>query len=475
MFGSKILWILDKANYINRKGVVMETVNDFSKGSVAKHIMDMAIPMILAQLVNVLYNIVDRIYISRMPGDAFTALTGVGVSLPIISIVMAFANLFGMGGAPLCSIERGRGNIDEAEKIMGNSFAMLAASGIILTVVGLIIKKPVLYMFGASNATYAYADEYITIYLLGNIFVMISLGMNNFINSQGFGRVAMMTVIMGAVANIVLDPIFIFALDMGVKGAALATIISQLLSAVWVLKFLTGYTAILRLKKNSLHLKKERIKRIIGLGTSGFVMQITNSIIQIASNATLQVYGGDLYVGIMTVINSVREIFSMPVMGLASGAQPVMGYNYGAGKYDRVKSCIKFTAISAVLYNTFIWGLIQFFPGFFIKIFNSDAEVLTAGIPMLRLFFACFFTMALQSAGQSVFVALGKSKFAIFFSIFRKVVLVLPMVIILPRLWNLGISGVFLSEPVSEVVGGFACFGTMLLTVWKSLKEENPA
>jgi Na+-driven multidrug efflux pump len=187
------------------------------------------------------------------------------------------------------------------------------------------------------------------------------------------------------------------------------------------------------------------------------------------------VYGGDLYVGIMTVINSVREIFSMPVMGLASGAQPVMGYNYGAGKYDRVKSCIKFTAVSAVLYNTFIWVLIQFFPGFFIKIFNGDAEVLRAGIPMLRLFFACFFTMALQSAGQSVFVALGKSRHAIFFSIFRKVVLVLPMVIILPRLWNLGISGVFLSEPVSEVIGGFACFGTMLLTVWKSLKEENPA
>jgi len=451
----------------------METVNDFSKGSVSKHIMDMAIPMILAQLANVLYNVVDRIYISRMAGDAFTALTGVGVSLPIISIVMAFANLFGMGGAPLCSIERGRGNNDEAEKIMGNSFVMLVASGIILTVIGLIIKNPMLYMFGASDATFKYADDYITIYLLGNIFVMISLGMNNFINSQGFGRIAMMTVIMGAVANIILDPIFIFALGMGVKGAALATIISQFLSAVWVLKFLTGYTAILRLKKSSFVLQKERIKRIIGLGTSGFVMQITNSLIQIVSNATLQVYGGDLYVGIMTVINSVREIFSMPVMGLASGAQPVMGYNYGAGKYKRVKSCIKFTAVSAVLYNTFIWILIQAFPGFFIRIFNSDAEVLKAGIPMLKMFFGCFFVMALQMAGQSVFVALGKSKFAVFFSIFRKVVLVFPMVILLPRLWNLGITGVFLSEPISEVIGGIACFGTMFLTVWKGLKEEN--
>ena len=451
----------------------METVNDFSKGNVARHIMDMAVPMILAQLVNVLYNIVDRIYISRMPGDAFMALTGVGVSLPIISIVIAFANLFGMGGAPLCSIERGSGNNEEAEKIMGNSFIMLIASGIFLTIAGLIIKKPMLYMFGASTTTFEYADSYITIYLLGNIFVMISLGMNNFINSQGFGRVAMMTVIMGAVANIVLDPIFIFVFDMGVQGAALATIISQSLSAVWVFKFLTGYNAILRLKKSSFKLEKNRIKKIIGLGTSGFVMQITNSIIQVASNATLQIYGGDLYVGIMTVINSVREIFSMPVMGLASGAQPVMGYNYGAAQFKRVKSCIKFTAVSAVLYNTFIWLLIVCFPGFFIGIFNSDAEVINAGVPMMRMFFACFYFMALQTAGQSVFVALGRSKYAIFFSIFRKVVLVFPMVIFLPRLWGLGITGVFLSEPISEVVGGVACFGTMLFTVWKELKEEN--
>lgn len=458
---------------ITGKRLCVETVNDFSKGSVAKHIMDMAVPMILAQLVNVLYNIVDRIYISRMPGDAFTALTGLGVCLPIISIVAAFANLFGMGGAPLCSIERGKGNLKEAQDIMGNSFVMLVASGVVLTAVGILIKRPVLYMFGASDATFPYADSYVTIYLLGNVFVMISLGMNNFINSQGFGRVAMMTVVMGAVSNIILDPIFIFAMDMGVEGAALATILSQFISAVWVLKFLTGYDAILTLKKKNFRLNYDRVMKIVGLGTSGFVMQITNSIIQIVNNATLQMYGGDLYVGIMTVINSVGSIFSMPVMGLASGAQPVMGYNYGAGKNSRVKSCIKFTAVSAVLYNTFIWLMIEIFPDFFIRIFNSQPEVLAAGVPMIRLFFACFFLMALQSAGQSVFVALGKSRYAIFFSIFRKVVLVMPMVLLLPRFWGLGIKGVFLAEPISEAVGGAACFGTMLLTVWRSLKEDE--
>lgn len=451
----------------------MEIKNDFSKGSIAKNIMNMAIPMIVAQLVNVLYNIVDRIYISKMPENAFLALTGIGICLPIISIVMAFANLFGMGGAPLCSIERGRSNDKEAENIMGNSFIMLVSSGIILTILGLLIKDPLLYLLGASDDTFLYADQYITIYLLGNVFVMISLGMNHFINSQGFGRIGMMTVIFGAVVNIILDPIFIFVFDMGVQGAALATIISQFMSALWVLRFLTGKKAILRLKKSSFILKKDRVKRIIGLGTSGFVMQFTNSLVQFLSNATLQQFGGDLYVGIMTVINSVREFISMPVSGLGSGAQPVIGFNYGAGKHKRVKSSIKFATIISVSYNAFVWLLIQLFPGFFIRIFNSDMEVLKAGIPAIRIFYLCFFMMALQQAGQTAFVALGKSKHAVFFSLFRKVALVVPLVIVLPRLWGLGSIGVFLSEPISEVIGGIACFCTMILTVWKELKEEN--
>ncbi|HEY8344992.1 MAG TPA: MATE family efflux transporter [Bacillota bacterium] len=432
----------------------------------------MAIPMILAQFINVLYSIVDRIYISRMPGDAFWALTGIGICLPIVAIVMAFANLFGMGGAPLCSIERGRGNYAEAEKIMGNSFIMLLASGTILTIVGLLFKKPILYMFGASDQTFPYADEYVTIYLLGTIFVLISLGMNHFINAQGFGKIGMLTVALGAVTNIILDPIFIFLLDLGVQGAALATIISQFLSALWVIQFLTGKKAILTLKRRCFHLELHRVRRILGLGISGFVMQFTNSLVAVVFNATLQRFGGDLYVGIMIVLNSIREFLTLPVLGLGNGAQPVIGFNYGARAYTRVKSCIKFTTFASLLFTIIPWLLLESFPGFFIAVFNSDPQVLQAGIPMLRLFYAGFIFMAFQHAGQSTFVALGQSKHAIFFSTFRKVILVLPLTLLLPRLCGLGSTGVFLAEPISEIIGGTACFVTMILTVWRKLKEE---
>ncbi|HHV98967.1 MAG TPA: MATE family efflux transporter [Clostridiaceae bacterium] len=447
--------------------------NDFSKGSVVKNIMNMAIPMILAQLVNVLYSVVDRIYIGKIPENSFQALTGIGVCLPIISMVTAFANLFGMGGAPLCSIERGRGNNEEAENIMGNSFIMLVTSGVLLTILGLIIRKPMLYLFGASDATFVFANQYITIYLLGNVFVMISLGMNQFINAQGFGRIAMSTVVLGAAANIILDPIFIFIFNMGVRGAALATIISQFLSSLWVVKFLISKEAILKLNKNSFILKKDRAIRIIMLGTSGFAMQFTNSLVQILCNSTLQVFGGDLYVGIMTVINSIREILSLPVSGLSNGAQPVIGFNYGARKYKRVISSIKFITIASVTFNTVMWVLLQSFPGFFIRVFNSDPDVLRAGIPVTRIFYSCFFIMALQYAGQTTFIALGKSKNAVFFSMFRKVILVIPLVILLPRFLGLGSNGVFLSEPISEFIGGIACYTTMIMTVRKELKEEN--
>lgn len=435
--------------------------------------MGLAFPMIIAQIVNVTYNIVDRIYIGRLPENAFLSLTGIGLCLPIISLVMAFANLFGMGGAPLCSIERGRTNNKEAENIMGNSFVMLIISGLILTFLGLLLKKPMLYLFGASEKTLPYADSYITIYLIGNLFVMISLGMNHFINSQGFGRIGMVTIILGAVANIILDPIFIFRFNMGVQGAALATIISQALSAIWVLQFLCSKKAILRLTKSSFKLKKYRIKRIMALGTSGFVMQCTNSLVQILCNTTLQQFGGDLYVGIMTVINSVRQVVTMPVSGLGSGAQPVMGFNYGASEYNRVKTGIKFVAIISVFYTSLTWLLIQSFPGFFISIFNSEIEVVEAGIPVMRAFYALFFFMALQQAGQTTFLALGKSKWAIFFSIFRKVVIVVPLTFMLPRLWKLGSMGVFLAEPISEFIGGTACFITMIFTVWKELQEKE--
>ncbi len=448
--------------------------NDFSRGPVAAAILSMALPMILAQFVNVLYNIVDRFYIGLMPENAFTALTGLGVCLPVITMVMAFANLFGMGGAPLCSIERGRCNHEEAERIMGSAFVLLVGSGAVLTILGLLLRRPMLYAFGASNVTYPYAEQYLTIYLLGNIFVMVSLGMNHFINAQGFGRIGMLTVILGAVANIILDPVFIFVFRMGVQGAALATILSQFLSALWVFRFLSGHSAILRLRASAMRLQRPRVLRIVALGTSGFIMQFTNFAVQVAINASLKQFGGDLYIGIMTVINSVREIVILPASGITSGSQPVIGYNYGARQYQRVRQAIRFSATSSVMVTTVTWLVMLAVPGFFISIFSRDPAVVAAGVPMLRIYFSAFLTMSLQNAGQSVFVALGQSRQAIFFSLFRKVILVVPLVLILPHLFGLGRVGVFLPEPISEVVGGTAAFVTMLFTVRRLLREDTP-
>ena len=452
-----------------------DTKNDFSKGSVIKNILNLALPMTLAQLINVLYNIVDRIYIGRIPENATMALTGLGLCLPIISMVIAFANLFGMGGAPLCSIERGRGNDGEAEAIMGNSFVMMVFSGLILTVLGLLLKRPMLFLFGASHETMPYADSYITIYLLGSIFVMTGLGMNSFINSQGFGKIGMLTVLLGAAANIVLDPLFIFAFRLGVQGAAWATIISQGLSAAWILWFLTSDKAILKLRKTAFRLKTRRVMAIAGLGLSGFTMAITNSLVQIMYNANLALLGGDLYVGIMTVINSLREVVSLSIRGLTNSAQTVMGYNYGAGQYKRVKKAIVFMSVVSVAYTTLMWSLVHGFPGFFIRIFNHERDLVEAGIPAMQIYYFGFFMMSLQFAGQSVFVALGKSKNAVFFSIFRKVIIVIPMILILPKLFGLGVNGIFMAEPVSNFIGGLACFGTMFMTVWPELGKEDEA
>lgn len=447
--------------------------NDFSQGSIVKNILRLALPMTLAQLINVLYNIVDRIYIGRIPQNATMALTGLGLCLPIISMVIAFANLFGMGGAPLCSIQRGKGNDQEAEAIMGNSFIMMIICGLALTILGLVLKRPMLYLFGASDATIPYADSYITIYLLGSVFVMIGLGMNSFINSQGFGKTGMLTVLLGAVANIVLDPVFIFLLDLGVQGAAWATILSQGLSALWIVRFLTSEKAILKLRKKAFRLKKWRILSIVGLGLSGFTMSITNSLVQIMYNASLARFGGDVYVGVMTVVNSVREVISLPISGLTNSAQPVMGYNYGAGQYKRVKQAILFMSVVSISYTTVMWGLVHGFPEFFIRIFNHEGDLVAVGVPAMQIYYFGFFMMSLQFAGQSVFVALGKSKNAVFFSIFRKVIIVVPLILILPNLFRLGVNGIFMAEPVSNFAGGMACFFTMLATVWPELSRKE--
>ena len=459
-----MLWHCKSENGVSATGT--RAVNDFSQGGMARNIIHMAVPMTVAQLINILYNVVDRMYLGRLPGHL--ALTGLGLCLPIISILMGFANLCGMGGAPLCSIHRGRGETDEAERIMGNSFTLLLLFGLSLTGLCLAFRRPILYLFGASDLTFPYANDYLTIYILGTVFVMVGLGMNPFINSQGFSRMGMMTVTVGAVVNIVLDPIFIFGMGMGVRGAALATVISQGCSAVWVLRFLTGRRAILRLRLSALRLHAGRVKRILSLGSSGFAMSMTNSLVQVLCNATLQAWGGELYVGVMTVINSIREVISMPVQGITNGCQPVLGYNYGAGEYRRVRQGIRFTTALTLSYSLVVWLLVLIFPEALIRIFNNEPDLIAAGIPAFRIYFATFFCMSFQFIGQSVFVGLGRSRQAVFFSLLRKAFIVAPLTLLLPAL-GLGVDGVFLAEPISNVVGGLACLLTMYAVVYRPL------
>ena len=454
---------------------VAEQRNDFSQGSIPKAILNLALPMTAAQLVNILYSVVDRVYLGRLPGTGHLALTGLGITMPILSILIAFANLCGMGGAPLCSIERGKGDHEEAERVMGNSFTLLLLLGALSMAACFLCKRPMLYLFGASDVTFPYADEYLSVYLCGTLFVMVSLGMNPFINAQGFGRIGMLTVVLGAAVNLVLDPIFIFALDMGVRGAALATVIAQGCSAVWVLKFLTGRKAILRLKWGNLRLRASRVGRIIALGLSGFFMSLTNSLVQVVCNKTLQVFGGDLYVGIMTIINSVREVFFMGIQGLNNGAQPVIGFNYGAGKYSRVRQCVRFSSTVTLGYAALAWAVIMAFPGALIRLFNSDAATVACGVLPMRIYFCLFGFMAMQVAAQSIFVGLGKSKQAVFFSLLRKAIINAPLTVILPMI-GMGTNGVFVAEAVSQFIGGVASYLTMYLVVYRPLGrlEDKP-
>ena len=387
-------------------------------------------------------------------------------------MITAFTYLFGNGGSPLCAMELGRGNNEEAEKLMGNTFSMLLISSIILMAVSYLFYKPILYAFGASDVTFPYAGDYITIYLIGTPFVMISLGLNPFINCQGFGNMGMLTVLIGAVLNIILDPIFIFGLHMGVRGAALATIISQICSGIWVLRFLTGKKVTLRLNRLAMVIEWARVKEIMALGISGFMMQFTNGLVQIFCNSTLHIYGGDIYVGVMTVLNSVRDIATMMVHGLTNGASPVMSFNYGEKAFGKVKQAIKFVTVVCFSYALFVWGIIKIMPEFFIKLFNNDPTLLEKGVPALHIYFFGFCFMALQFTGQAVFVALGKAKRATFFSIFRKVIIVVPLTVLLPRVGGLGVDGVFWAEPISNLIGGCACFFTMLATILPELKEK---
>ena len=446
---------------------------DFLNGSVWKCIVAQAIPLTVAQLVQLLYNVVDRIYLGHMGNGDSMALTGVGLTFPVVTLIMAVTALFGVGGVPLFSIERGAGNDEKASRILGNSFALLLCSYVFLTVAGNLFMKPILFAFGASEASFVYAKAYLDIYLVGTVFSMITTGMNGYINAQGFPRIGMYSVVIGAVCNIILDPIFIFGAKMGVAGAALATVISQAASAAWVLRFLTGRHVIIPLRRRSIRIQKDITKSICKLGAASFIMQGTNCLVQVVCNATLQSFGGDLYVGIMTVTNSVREIFSLPVMGMTSGAQPVISYNYGAKQYARVRSGIRFNTFIGTGYTLVAWLLIVLFPRFWFGIFSDDISMIGPGIDAMKIYFFGFVFMSFQYAGQTTFQALGDAKHAIFFSLLRKAIIVAPLTLLLPRL-GFGVLGVFLAEPVSNVIGGLACYITMRLTVYKRIEASIP-
>ena len=430
--------------------------------------------MLVAQILNLMYNIVDRIYIGRIPGEGLLALGGVGLCFPFITLITAFTNLYGAGGAPLCSIERGRGHQEEAQQIMNTSFWLLVITGVLLTVLGSTFCRPVLTLFGASDTSLPYAMSYMRIYLLGTIFSMVALGMNPFINSQGFANVGMTTIFLGAVTNIVLDPLFIFVFRLGVQGAAWATVCSQILSAVFVMRFLTGSRAELRLLlRKRPALQRKHVWDIIGLGSASFVMQCTNSLVQIACNRMLGAFGGDIYISTMTIINSVRQILDTPVLAIADGASPILSYNYGAGRYDNVKKSIRFVTLSALAYTTVVWVLVLLLPELFIGIFNNDVSLLTVAVPALHIYFFAFIFQALQYSGQTVFKSLNKKKQAIFFSLLRKVVIVVPLTFLLPYVGKLGANGVFIAEPISNFLGGSACFLAMLLMVFPELSGKK--
>lgn len=460
-----------------------ERKNDFSKGSIAKNILSLAIPLTVAQLTVVLYNVVDRAFIGHIDAIGRDAFTGIGLVMPVTYIITAFANLCGTGGAPLCSIARGKGDDQGAARIMGVSFTFLLLLGGGLTVLFYLFHEPFLYLVGGSPDTVHHAKNYLMIYLAGIIPVMIGLGMNPFINAQGFGKTGMMTTLLGAVINLVLDPLLIFGLDMGVQGAALATVIAQSCSAIWVLLFLTGKKAILRISRASLGLDGRILRRICGLGLTGFTFSVTNSLVQALGNSLLQTYGslaggsatGDLYVAAMTAITSVREIIFQPTRGLTQGAQPIIGYNYGAGQYSRVRESIRFLTIACVAYNIVVWVLVLAIPHVFIRLFNDDPALLEVGVKTMRIYYGAYVMMSFQMIGQNTFVALGKARQAVFFSLLRKAFLVLPLMLLLPRLLHLGAYGVFAAEPISDIVGGLTCYTTMMLTVRREMRQPDRA
>lgn len=449
---------------------------DFENGGTLSNILSAALPMLVAQILNLLYNIVDRIYIARIHGIGTAALGAVGLCFPIVILISAFTNMYGSGGAPLFSIERGRGNDNAAKAYQNTSFFLILVTAVILTVFGEIFGGPILSIFGASPEALRYALPYLRIFLVGTIFSMVATGMNPFITAGGYAVVGMTTIIVGAVANIILDPIFIFVLGLGVEGAAVATVISQALSAIYVYRFLRGKNNAYRLHILSVtEFRKsgKYVLKIVALGTAAFIMQFTNAAVQISCNNVLANVGGDIYVSIMTIVNSARQMMETPILAIAEGTSPLISYNYGARRFSRIKKAIAIMFVLDLVYTLTIWLFIRLAPATIIGVFSNDKTILVDAIAAFNVYFSTFVFMIFQHSGQVVFKSLGMKGHAIFFSLFRKVAIVVPLTYILPYAFKMGTVGVFLAEPISNVVGGLACFITMLIVVSRTFKLEQ--
>jgi putative MATE family efflux protein len=446
-------------------------MNDLGKDKVGRLLFRLAAPAIAAQLVNALYNIVDRIYIGRIPNVGAEALTGVGITFPIIVIITAFSALVGMGGAPLASIKMGQGDNDGAEQIMTNSFVMLIIMSAVLTAIFSILKRPMLYAFGASDRTISYAESYLSIYLIGTLFVQLTVGMNAFITSQGFARTSMATVLIGAALNIALDPLFIFVLGLGVRGAALATVISQCASALWVLIFLFGKRTVLRIRKKYLRLKARVVFGTMSLGVSPFIMQSTESLVTIALNSTLQRYGGDMAVGSMTIITSIMQFALMPIQGLIQGAQPISSYNFGAKNFSRVREVFRLLLISCMTFTVFFTLVCELFPRAFAFIFTDNAELANTAGRYLRIFVGGTWMMGAQMACQNTFLSLGQAKVSLMLALLRKIVLLIPLVYILSAIF--GTIGVFWAQPAADILAATTTSTVFALKFGKILRKAG--
>ena len=436
--------------------------NFLGTAPIGKLLLKLSIPTVIAQLINMLYNVVDRIYIGHIPGEGSLALTGVGVCMPIIMIVTAFAALISSGGAPRASICMGKQDNKSAEQILGNCFSLQIVVSIVLTVVLLIWNKDLLMAFGASKNTLGYATDYMRIYALGTLFVQLTLGMNAFITAQGFTTTSMVSVLIGAICNITLDPVFIFVFNMGVKGAALATVLSQAISTIWVVIFLSGKKTQLHLRKKYMGLKPKIFLPCVALGLATFIMQASESVVTVCFNSSLLHYGGDIAVGAMTILTSVMQFAMLPLQGIAQGSQPIASYNYGAKNADRVKKTFRLLVITCLTYSTLLWATVQIIPKVFVSIFTSDAKLVAFTAPMLKIYLGGLFLFGIQIACQITFTSLGKAVNSIIVAVMRKFVLLLPLIYIMPHVVSNPTIGVYMAEPIADIIA--VLFTSVLFT-----------